>query len=135
MGVVVVALGGDRLRTSSVFFGTQWRNPEFSNRAWLFTWQQLTIVPQTLYWAVPGCVGVRPGGLLRWCNDSPVARPLSFWAGTSVWRSSSWDSPGSGPGGGESKGRCKRFRRAGLPSSRTNSGRCMPGGSVSGSLA
>lgn len=34
---------------------------------------------------------MRPGGLFRWCNDSPVARPLSFWAGMSVWPSSSWD--------------------------------------------
>lgn len=34
---------------------------------------------------------MRPGGLFRWCNDSPVAQPLSFWAGMSVWPSSSWD--------------------------------------------
>lgn len=70
------------MKGHSVFFWSAMEEPrEFSNRVGLFTWQQLMTVQQTMYLAVPGCAGMRPGGLFGWWNDSSVVLLLSVWTG------------------------------------------------------
>lgn len=66
------------MKGQSVFFGMPWGSSESFERPGLFTWQELTIVQQVPYLAVPGCVGMRPYGLFGWWNDSSMVLLLSI---------------------------------------------------------